>query len=91
MSDPVVIDVRSEGEYAAGHVRGSVNLPLDRFTDDIGRVAPDKNASLILCCASGARSGAACTWLQQQGYTQVVNGGSAGSVAMSLGRAIDRA
>ncbi len=90
MSEPLVIDVRSEGEFASGHVQGSVNLPLDRFTSGIEAVAPDKDAPLILCCASGARSGAACAWLQQQGYTQVSNGGGAGSVAMALGRSIQR-
>ena len=89
MTDPLVIDVRSEGEFASGHVQGSVNLPLDRFTTGIETVAPDKDAPLILCCASGARSGAACDWLQQQGYTQVSNGGGAGMVASSLGRAME--
>ena len=89
MSDPLVIDVRSEGEFASGYVQGSVNLPLDRFTEGIGQVAPDKSAPLVLCCVSGARSGAACAWLLQQGYTQVTNGGSTGAVARALGRAIE--
>jgi phage shock protein E len=53
-------------------------------------VAPDKHASIMLCCASGARSGMACGFLQQQGYTQVVNGGGAGAVALQLNRPIDR-
>lgn len=86
----LLIDVRSEGEFAAGHVRGAINLPLDRFAQDIVRVAPDKHAAIMLCCASGARSGMACGYLQQQGYTQVVNGGGAGAVAMQLNRPIDR-
>ena len=90
MSDPIVIDVRSEGEYASGYVQGSVNLPLDRFTEGIEQVAPDKTAPLILYCVSGARSGAACAWLQKEGYTQVRNGGSTGAVATALGRPIER-
>lgn len=90
MSDPIVIDVRSEGEYASGYVQGSINLPLDRFTEGIAQVAPDKSAPLILYCVSGARSGAACAWLQKEGYTQVSNGGSTGAVAMALGRPIER-
>lgn len=91
MSDPIVIDVRSEAEYATGYVQGAVNLPLDRFTEDIAQVAPDKTAALILYCVSGARSGAACAWLQKEGYTQVSNGGSTGAVATALGRPIERA
>ena len=89
-ADLLLIDVRSPGEFAAGHVRGAINLPLDRFAQDIARVAPDKQAAIMLCCASGARSGMACGFLQQQGYTQVVNGGGAGAVAMQLNRPIDR-
>jgi len=90
MSDPILIDVRSEGEYASGYVQGSVNLPLDRFTEGIAQVATDKSAPLVLYCVSGARSGAACAWLQKEGYTQVSNGGSTGAVAMALGRPIER-
>ena len=90
MSDPIVIDVRSEAEFATGYVQGAVNLPLDRFTEDIAQLAPDKTAPLILYCVSGARSGAACAWLQKEGYTQVSNGGSTGAVAMALGRPIER-
>jgi phage shock protein E len=86
----LLIDVRSAAEFAAGHVRGAINLPLDRFAQEIERVAPDKHASIMLCCASGARSGMACSFLQQQGYSQVVNGGGAGSVALQLNRPIDR-
>ena len=89
-ADLLLIDVRSPGEFAAGHVRGAINLPLDRFAQDITRVAPDKHAKIVLCCASGARSGMACGFLQQQGYTQVVNGGGAGAVALQLQRPIDR-
>jgi phage shock protein E len=87
---PLIIDVRSPGEFATGHVRGSVNIPLDRFADDIAKAVPDKSASVILCCASGGRSGMACNYMQQMGYQQVSNGGSAGAVSMQCGLPIDR-
>ena len=87
---PLIIDVRSAGEFATGHVRGSVNIPLDRFAEDIVSRVPDKGTPVILCCASGGRSGMACNFMQQQGYQQVSNGGSAGAVAMQFGLPVDR-
>ena len=89
-STPLIIDVRSPGEFATGHVRGSVNVPLDHLADDIVQVVPDKSASVILCCASGGRSGMACSFMQQMGYQQVRNGGSASAVSMQCGLPIDR-
>ena len=87
----LVIDVRSPGEYASGHVQGAVNLPLDRFEQEIGRVAPDKSVPVLMYCLSGGRSGGACRLMQQLGYRQVVNGGSVGAVALKLNRPIERA
>ena len=87
---PLIIDVRSPGEFATGHVRGSVNIPLDRLAEDIASRVPDKGTPVILCCASGGRSGMACNFMQQQGYQQVSNGGSAGAVAMQFGLPVDR-
>ena len=89
--NPLVIDVRSPGEYASGHVQGAVNLPLDRFEQEIGRVAPDKSVPVMMYCLSGGRSGGACRLMQQIGYQQVINGGSVGAVALQLNRPIERA
>lgn len=88
--NPFVLDVRSRGEYAGGHIDGSINLPLDELAQQIGRVAPDLHAPLLLCCQSGMRSGMACQLLAQLGYTQVRNGGGVGLLAMQLGRPIRR-
>ncbi|MBC7213688.1 MAG: rhodanese-like domain-containing protein [Burkholderiaceae bacterium] len=86
----VLLDVRSPGEYMAGHVRGAINLPLERFMQDIARVAPDKDAPIVLYCVSGARSGMACDAMRQLGYRQAINGGSAANVALQLQRPIER-
>ena len=88
--EAVLIDVRTLGEYLAGHVQGAVNLPLDQFAQRIAEVVPNKTTPVLLYCLSGARSGAACSHMQQLGYTDVRNGGSAGAVAMQLNRPIDR-
>lgn len=86
----LVVDVRSPGEFEAGHVDGALNLPLDRLSADCSRALPDKSMPLVLCCLSGARSGMAAQWLRQQGYEQVLNGGSVGSVSLQLQRPIRR-
>ncbi|MEY4754226.1 MAG: hypothetical protein RJA44_1901 [Pseudomonadota bacterium] len=88
--NPLVLDVRSRGEYAGGHIDGSINLPLDELAQRIGSIAPDPHAPLLLCCQSGMRSGMACQLLAQQGYTQVRNGGGVGLLAMQLGLPIRR-
>lgn len=69
-----IVDVRTVMEYNMGHLEGSVNIPLDQVQD---RVDELKNFSkpLILCCASGNRSGQATWFLKQQGMEEVYNGG----------------
>lgn len=89
-ADAVLIDVRSPAEFGGGHVQGAHSLPLERLAHDLGRIAPDTSAPLILYCRSGARSGAALRQLQALGYTQAVNGGSVEAVAASLGRPVVR-
>lgn len=86
----LIIDVRSAGEFASGHVPGTINIPLDRLTTEIGRRVPDKSTPVLLCCLSGARSGAACQLMQQLGYQKVSNGGGVAQVALKLGRPLQR-
>jgi rhodanese-related sulfurtransferase len=67
----VLLDVRTAGEYAQGHIPGSVNLPLDR----VESVSYSKNTPLYVYCRSGARSGSACAWLKSGGYRATNIGG----------------
>jgi phage shock protein E len=71
------IDVRTPQEYRAGHIPGSVNVPLDRI-DEIEIAAPDRHAKLFVYCLSGARSESACAHLVRIGYTNVYNIGGIG-------------
>lgn len=87
---PVLVDVRSLGEYQSGHVEGALHVPLDRLVEDAPALLPDLSADVVLYCLSGARSQVAMHWLQQMGYTQARNGGSVGMVAMQTGRGIQR-
>lgn len=70
----VIIDVRSKGEYSGGHIKGSINIPLDQLRNNLSRL-PDKQKPVITCCASGMRSGMAKTILTGNGYQSVYNGG----------------
>jgi rhodanese-related sulfurtransferase len=71
----LVLDVRSPGEYKSGHVKGSLNIPLDQLEQNIGKLK-DKDRAIITCCASGIRSGSAKGVLRNHGFTNVHNGGS---------------
>ncbi len=70
----VIVDVRSKGEYAGGHIKGSINIPLDQLSASVAKLK-DKNKPVITCCASGMRSASAKGLLKSQGYTEVYNGG----------------
>ncbi|MFZ2905182.1 MAG: rhodanese-like domain-containing protein [Cyclobacteriaceae bacterium] len=69
-----IVDVRSVGEYKSGHVEGSINIPLQDIPQKIQEIKNLKSP-LVLCCASGNRSGQAYQYLSQQGIV-CVNGGS---------------
>jgi phage shock protein E len=75
MSDgAIIVDVRSPGEYAGGHVKGSKNIPLDKISEKIEAIKK-WNKPVITCCASGMRSGTAASILKQNGV-EAYNGGS---------------
>jgi rhodanese-related sulfurtransferase len=74
-SGAIILDVRTKGEYSGGHIKGSINVPLNQLDSQIGRF-PNKEKPIITCCASGMRSSTARNLLKSAGYTQVFNGGS---------------
>ena len=75
----IIVDVRSKGEYAGGHIKNSINIPVDQLANNLSRLK-DKNKTIITGCASGMRSGSAKTILLNNGYTDVHNGGGWGSL-----------
>jgi phage shock protein E len=72
----VVIDVRTPGEYRAGHLPGTTNVPVAEIADRIAKVVPDTNQPVLLHCQSGGRSANAKAILEKQGYKTVENLGS---------------
>lgn len=67
-----IIDVRTPSEFKSGHIKGSVNIPLQELNKKIKKL--DKNKTLITCCASGIRSRSAQSILESNGFTKVYNG-----------------
>lgn len=69
-----IVDVRSYGEFMGGNVSGSINIPLPELPQRIDELK-SLTAPLVLCCASGGRSGQAQRYLAQQGI-ECYNAGS---------------
>lgn len=76
-----IIDVRSKAEYASGHIKGSINIPLDTLQNNLSKIS--KNKPVITCCASGMRSASAKGILQNNGF-EVYNGGGWSSLKSQL-------
>ena len=70
----VILDVRTKVEYQSGHLRNSINIPIDKLPGNIKKL--NKNKPVITCCASGSRSASARRMLKSNGFEQVYNGGS---------------
>ena len=69
----VVIDVRTEGEYASGALPGARNLPLDQLGDRIRQEVPDRESVVLCHCLSGMRSAQATGLLRKMGYRHAFN------------------
>jgi len=68
----VIIDVRTKAEFSTGHIKNSKNIPLESLQTKSSSFKKDK--PIIVCCATGMRSGTARRSLKAQGF-QVYNGG----------------
>jgi rhodanese-related sulfurtransferase len=81
-----LVDTREESEWAAGHVRGAMQLSKGILERDIEAKIPDKGAEIVLYCGGGFRSALAADNLQKMGYTNVysMDGGWKGWRALDL-------
>ena len=78
----VIIDVRTTGEFASGHIKGSKNIPLDSIATKVSEIKK-WNKPVIVCCRSGMRSAQATSILKQNGI-EVINGGGWESLQRKL-------
>lgn len=73
MTFKTIIDVRTPAEFMGGHVAGSINIPLQEVQSRLQEIKA-KEQPILLCCASGARSGSAASFLKSAGV-DCENGG----------------
>jgi rhodanese-related sulfurtransferase len=73
-SGALFIDVRSVVEFSAVNAPGTINIPLQLLRSKLSDIPKDRD--VVLCCASGSRSGMASLLLKSQGYKRVHNIGS---------------
>jgi rhodanese-related sulfurtransferase len=79
----ILIDVREDHEWTAGHAAEAVHLGKGIFERDLEKLYPDKNAELIMYCGGGFRSALTCDAALKMGYKNVASliGGYKGMVA----------
>ena len=68
---PAVIDVRSEGEYAAGHVPGAIHVPFYSMWSGADGLPADRDRPVVVYCEHGPRAGLARFGLSGAGYRRV--------------------
>ena len=69
----LLIDVREDNEWAAGHAKGAIHLGKGIIERDIESAVPDKSATLVLYCGGGFRSALVADALQKMGYTAAIS------------------
>ncbi|GAA4662519.1 rhodanese-like domain-containing protein [Arthrobacter cryoconiti] len=66
-SDAVILDVREDYEWEAGHIDGALHIPLEQLPERLEDLDPDVDVNVI--CRTGGRSFRATTWLNANGYS----------------------
>lgn len=69
----VILDVRTAGEFAAGHIEGAINIDVEGMQFESGIADLDKTATYAVYCHSGRRSGIAVGKMADAGFTSLFN------------------
>ncbi len=69
----LLVDVRSEEEFSAGHLEGALNIEWNRTDELIAAIGSDKQRPVVFYCRSGNRAGRAISVLTARGYTDIFN------------------
>jgi len=80
----VILDVRTNAEFNSGHIKGSLNIPVQNLQANLFKLK--KDAIIITCCASGMRSASAKNILKSHGFSSVHNGGGWSSLKNKIER-----
>lgn len=71
-SAPVIVDVRSNGEYTAGHVPGAIHLPFLEAEARAGEIPGERDAPVVVYCEHGPRARIAAGKLRDAGFSHIV-------------------
>ena len=71
--DALVLDVREDKEYAAGHIPKAKHIPLEQLAGRLNELDKFKNKPVLVTCRSGQRSARACGMLKKAGFETVYN------------------
>lgn len=71
--DALVLDVREESEFKAGHLLNAKLIPVGKLNERIGELEKYRDQPIVVVCRSGNRSGTACALLGKKGFTQAYN------------------
>ena len=69
----VILDVREPAEFQSGHIARAINIPLGQVAARSQELKKFKERPIVICCASGARSGRAAVVLRKAGFASVRN------------------
>lgn len=69
----LVLDVRSDSEFASGHILDAKHIPLDKLTERLGELSKYKDKPVLVNCQRGGRSAKACEMLRKAEFRQVHN------------------
>ena len=78
-----IVDVREPLEFAMGHIKGAINLPLSAIQTKVGFLR-SMEKPIVMYCMSGKRSGQAVRFLKAHGIDKIYNGGSQSEVERLL-------
>ncbi|MDO6486567.1 rhodanese-like domain-containing protein [Colwellia sp. 6_MG-2023] len=67
----VLLDVRTEAEYNAGHVAGAINISHDTIEENLAQLAQHKNSNIVIYCRSGRRTAIAIDVLAKNGFSNL--------------------
>ena len=67
----VILDVREQDEYDAGHISGAILIPYTQIEAKANEMLPDKDQLILVYCRSGCRSKIAAEALAELGYTNI--------------------
>nr|WP_188921256.1 rhodanese-like domain-containing protein [Shewanella saliphila] len=74
-ANATLIDVRTAEEFAAGHIKGAINIPFDTIVPQLAKLNLSKDTEVVLYCRSGRRSSLAQASLIEQGYNNTYDAG----------------